>query len=202
MLGAGRPTRGGVSEVVHQSVLFDVASGCRAAQPASYHVALDTMMARRSRHRPEEVAIDGFLLFDTGTYELVTAHIPLDVFWRMKALDILGHVRSENRAKSERPGASPQVGSVWSVEGALEAIATRSNGGERIARDEADPLKADAAKDVLTATPGEEAGTPADKAFRLHVIAVYALDRVAIEAEGPRFIETLHVRDMLPAIGA
>ena len=68
------------------------------------------MMGRRSRHRQDEVAIDGFLLLDTGAYELVTAYIPLDVFWKMKALDILGHVRSENRAKPERPGASPQVG--------------------------------------------------------------------------------------------
>ena len=32
---------------------------CRSAA-ASYHVGLDTMMGRRSRHRPEEVAIDGF----------------------------------------------------------------------------------------------------------------------------------------------
>ena len=67
---------------------------CRRAS-VSYHVALDTMMGSRSRHRPDKVTIDGFLLLDTGEYELVTAHVPLDVFWKMKVLDILGHVRIE-----------------------------------------------------------------------------------------------------------
>jgi hypothetical protein len=83
------------------------------APQASYHVGLDTMMGRRSRHRPEEVAIDGFLLLDTG-----------------------------------------------------------------------------------------DAGDPEQRVFRLQVRAVYSLDRVAIEPNGPRLIETLHVRDMLPAFKA
>jgi hypothetical protein len=56
-------------------------------------------------------------------------------------------------------------------------------------------------EDVVTAPPGgPSAGAPTEKAFRLHVETVYALDRVAIEPAGPRFIETLHVRDMLPEI--
>ena len=97
---------------------------------ASYHVGLDTMMGRRSRHRPEEVAIDGFLLLDTGEYELVTALIPLDVFWKMKALDILGQVRTANRARAARPSAYPDVGSVWLVDGDLELPTTASAGSE------------------------------------------------------------------------
>ena len=79
----------------------------RSPASGSYHVGLDTMMGRRNRHRPEEVAIDGFLLLDTGEYELVTALIPLDVFWKMKALDILGHVRTANRARAGQPAAIP-----------------------------------------------------------------------------------------------
>jgi hypothetical protein len=55
-----------------------------------YHIALDTMMGRRYRRCPEDIVIDGFLLLDTGEYELVTAYVPLDVFWKMKALDIVG----------------------------------------------------------------------------------------------------------------
>jgi hypothetical protein len=160
------------------------------------------MMGRRSRHSPDEVAIEGFLLLDTGTYELVTAFVPLDVFWKMKALDILGHVRTENRARAARPSAQPQVGSVWSVDGELETDAAES-GQERITREAADVhIEARHADDVLTATPGDPAADTRTGAFRLRVHAVYALDRVAIEPAGPRFIETLHVRDMLPAIRA
>jgi hypothetical protein len=40
------------------------------------------------------------------------------------------------------------------------------------------------------------------RVFRLLVRAVYSLDRVAIEPNGPRFIETFHVRDMLPQLKA
>ena len=87
----------------HPSDPLPVPLGRPSSASASYHVGLDTMMGRRSRHRPEEVAIDGFLLLDTGEYELVTAHIPLDVFWKMKALDIVGQVRTANRARAARP---------------------------------------------------------------------------------------------------
>lgn len=188
--------------MVYRRIVSEGASGGRAAGPVSYHVALDTMMGRRSRQRPDEVTIDGFLLLDTGTYELVTAVVPLDVFWKMKALDILGHVRTENRAKAARPRAYPEVGSVWLVEGTLNAIAIGSDGGARLARGPADArVETDASEDVLTAVPGDRAAeAPTEKAFRLRIEAVYALDRVAIEPEGPRFIETLHVRDMLPEL--
>ena len=60
----------------HPSDPTPVPQGRPSSASASYHVGLDTMMGRRSRHRPEEVAIDGFLLLDTGEYELVTAHLP------------------------------------------------------------------------------------------------------------------------------
>ena len=62
--------------VFHPSDPPPVPQGRPSSASASYHVGLDTMMGRRSRHRPEEVAIDGFLLLDTGEYELVTAHHP------------------------------------------------------------------------------------------------------------------------------
>jgi hypothetical protein len=162
---------------------------------ASYHVGLDTMMGRRSRHRPEEVAIDGFLLLDTGEYELVTANVPLEVFWKMKTLDIVGHVRTANRARAAGPSASPQVGSVWLVDGELEAPTTEPV---------CDAAIQAAENDVLT-KPTESApatGAPTEKIFRLHIHAVHSLDRVAIEPEGPRFIETLRVRDMLPELQA
>jgi hypothetical protein len=162
------------------------------------------MMGRRSRHRPEEVAIDGFLLLDTGEYELVTAYVPLEVFWKMKTLDIVGHVRTANRARAARPSASPQVGSVWLVDGELEARRTEPAGnGEAATACDADVQAAE--DDVLTRTPigsASAADAPTQRIFRLHIHAVHALDRVAIEPNGPRFIETLHVRDMLPEFQA
>jgi hypothetical protein len=174
-----------------------------ASAPASYHVALDTMMGRRCRHRPDEVSIDGFLLLDTGDYARATALLPLDVFWKMKALDILGHVRSENRARTASPDDRPEVGSVWAVDGWLEAAAAASDPNGGAARDDAVEAGAGSADEVLASTvdrPDAPSVALDERTFRLHVHAVYALDRVAIEAQGPRFIETLHVRDMLPAI--
>ena len=166
------------------------------------------MMGRRSRHRPEEVAIDGFLLLDTGEYELVTALIPLDVFWKMKALDIVGQVRTANRARAARPSAYPEVGSVWLVDGDLELPTTGSAGSE----EDTQARRADGgaellplADEVLAREPGDQgsgADDPGKRVFRLRVRAVYSLDRVAIEPKGPRFIETLHVRDMLPEFRA
>jgi hypothetical protein len=162
------------------------------------------MMGRRSRHRPEEVSIDGFLLLDTGEYEFVTALIPLGVFWKMKALDILGHVRSANRARAAKPFPSPEVGSVWLVNGELEPPATGETGSEQVAQERC----ADGGVDllpgedkVLARGPGGEESSEersGARVFRLLVRAVYSLDRVALESKGPRFIETLHVRDMLP----
>jgi len=192
------------STVFHPSEPHPVPQERRSSASASYHVGLDTMMGRRSRHRPEEVAIDGFLLLDTGEYELVTALIPLDAFWKMKALDILGQVRTANRARAARPSAYPDVGSVWLVDGDLEVPTSEA------AHNEADrpASRADGATELLPLSDevlasqredrGSAAGAPAERVFRLRVRAVYSLDRVAIEPKGPRFIETLHVRDMLP----
>jgi hypothetical protein len=156
------------------------------------------MLGRRSRLRPEEVAIDGYLLFDTGEYELVTAYIPLEVFWKMKALDVVGHVRSANRA---RLGPAPQVGSVWLVDADLEAPATGpinpSASAETSTAKALAAMRPDA--DGIPAAPGGPGASPPEgKTFRMRVHAVYSLDRVAIEPKGPRFIESLHVRDMLP----
>ena len=274
-----------------------------AGAAISYHVALDTMMGRRSRLRPEDVVIDGFLLLDTGEYELVTAHVPLDVFWKMKALDIVGHVRSTNRARAAHPRSRPQVGSVWLVDADLEAplamqrgraadapvAKTRvTNGGfanalkntvaalddaartmgwrsvihelMRHAAGEPRPIsRSPQGRDVgqiiaevskgarrnplafavgaalagyalslsartpaadkrgacgcqIKTPPGSGRGVtlaseppphaaarPADRVLRMQVRVLHALERVAIERGGPRFIEALHVRDMLPA---
>jgi hypothetical protein len=166
------------------------------------------MMGRRSRRQPEEVTIDGFLLLDTGEYELVTAHIPLDVFWKMKVLDVVGHVRTANRARVARPDTYPQVGSVWLVDAELEAPATGSISNDANAR----AHRADGLIEMLPfedgiplGTPGPEdslAHDPAEKVFRMRVYAVHTLDRVALEPDGPRVIETLHVRDMLPEFRA
>jgi hypothetical protein len=190
--------------VIHRSEPHPVLQGPRSPATASYHVGLDTMMGRRSRHRPEEVTIDGFLLLDTGEYELVTAHVPLEVFWKMKTLDIVGHVRTSNRARAAHPSAFPQVGSVWLVDGELEPPVVDSAGnGETATACDADVQAAKT--DVLIETPSGSApaaDAPTVKVFRLHVHAVHSLDRVAIEPEGPRFIETLRVRDMLPAFSA
>lgn len=123
--------------MVYSRVLSEGTSGGTVAGSVSYHIALDTMMGRRSRHRPDAVTIDGFLLLDTGDYELVAAVVPLDVFWKMKALDILGHVRTENRAKAACSADWPPVGSVWSVEGTLEVVTAGSGGGERVTDDPA-----------------------------------------------------------------
>jgi hypothetical protein len=61
-------------------------------------------------------------------------------------------------------------------------------------------------KDKALARGQEGAETAEDgsgsRVFRLRVRAVYSLDRVALESKGPRFIETLHVRDMLPDFAA
>jgi hypothetical protein len=181
-----------------------IQQGRLSSAAASYHVGLDTMMGRRSRRRPEEVAIDGFLLLDTGEYELVTARIPLDVFWKMKALDILGHVRTANRARAVRPSEYPDVGSVWLVDGALEPPlhGVPDNEVDRLgphADGAVEPFPL--AGEVLARERDGGGSRPeetAERAFRLQVRAVYSLDRVAIELTGPRFIETLHVRDMLP----
>ena len=42
----------------------------------------------------------------------------------MKALDILGQVRTANRARALRPSPYPEVGSVWLVDGDLELPTT------------------------------------------------------------------------------
>ncbi|MCU0971899.1 MAG: hypothetical protein MUF57_08985 [Gammaproteobacteria bacterium] len=178
------------------------ASGNHPAASVGYHVGLDTMMGYRSRHRPEEVGIDGFLLFDTGDYELVTAHVPLDVFWTMKSLDVVGHARTASRARAARQDALPQVGSVWLVDGELEHPVTGPiNSGASTPCTEGRNERLPRDNDVRARTTdrsGSSADDAAEAIFRLRVHAVYALDLVAIEPVGPQIIETLLVCDMLP----
>jgi hypothetical protein len=92
----------------------------RSAEPVSFHVALETMDARRSRELPDEVRILGFVLFDTGDYEPVVALLPLDLFWRMQGMDILAHTRTANRERRARPRRLPLTGSVWQVDAVVE----------------------------------------------------------------------------------
>ena len=80
-------------------------------------------MERRNRLHPEEVTIDGFLLLDTAAYEFVTAHVPLDIFWKMKALDIVGNTRSMNRARVAHSRNIPEIGSIWLVDAVVEEAA-------------------------------------------------------------------------------
>ena len=113
---------------------------------------------------------------------------------------------AQSTASAARPGSDPYpcVGSVWLVDGDLELPTTASAGSEedtqaRRADGEAELLPL--ADDVLAREPegqGSSTNDPGKRVFRLQVRAVYSLDRVAIEPKGPRFIETLHVRDMLP----
>jgi hypothetical protein len=189
--------------VFHRSEPLAVPSRHHASAAASYHVGLDTMMGRRSRHRPDEVTIDGFLLLDTGEYERVIAHVPLEVFWRMKALDVVGHVRTSNQTRAARPHPYPQVGSVWLVDGDLEAPAPgRGSNGANLSAPDGDhqpellPLR-----DAAPTGPAPPTSEPAEKVFRLRIATVHSLDRVALDAGGPRIIETLDVRDMIPALG-
>ena len=172
----------------------------------SYHVGLDTMMGRRSRHRPEEVAIDGFLLLDTGEYELVDGARPA-----RRLLEDEGprHRRTgphrEPGSGSHDPPRIPQVGSVWLVDGDLELPTTASAGSE----EDTHARRAD----VRTRTPSARGRGPRARAGRSRIERGRS-GRAGLPAagsrglfarsgrhrtEGPRaFIETLHVRDMLP----
>lgn len=88
----------------------------RSPEPTSFHVALETMDARRSRDLLDEVRILGFVMFDTGDYEPVVALIPLELFWRMQGMDILAHTRTANRERRARPRRLPLTGSVWQID--------------------------------------------------------------------------------------
>ena len=171
----------------------------RRGSTGSYHVALDTMMGRRSRLRPEEVVIDGFLLLDTGEYQLAIAHMPLEVFWKMKALDIVGHVRTANRARAAHPRPYPEVGSVWLVDADLDRYAPT------VEKSADQDVEGSGAHTASRSSPGTTAGQAGqavasdEPIFRISIRTVHALERVAIERLGPRFIEALHVRELLPA---
>ena len=140
----------------------------RSPEPTSFHVALETMDARRSRDLLDEVRILGFVMFDTGDYEPVVALIPLELFWRMQGMDILAHTRTANRERRARPRRLPLTGSVWQIDALVEG------------------------------SFGKAAGEAPAEPPRLRFHAVHALDRVAIVPRGPRFVETIDMTTMLP----
>ena len=148
---------------------------------ASFHVALDTMDARRLRADPGLVSIPGFLLLDTGDYEPVLALLPLELFWRMQGMDILAHTRAANRARRARPQKLPMSGSVWAVEATLDA-----------------PFKPapDSGRAAAATTASVRQARPLPPCLRVR--EVHALDRVTIERCGPRYIESIDTRMMLP----
>jgi hypothetical protein len=133
---------------------------------SSFHVALDTMDARRLRADPTLVSIPGFALLDTGDYEPVLALLSLHLFWRMQGMDILAHTRAANRDR--RANARRLSGSVWIVDGKLD-----------------EPFKCP--------PQGKRPLPPC-----LRISAIHALDRVAIERGGPRYIESIDTLNMLP----
>ena len=140
----------------------------------SFHVALDTMDARRLRVDPDVVSIPGFVLLDTGDYEPVLALVPLHLFWRMQGMDILAHTRAANRERQARPRRLPVSGSVWIVDAKLDEPfkGRHGNASERAPTSPSVPC--------------------------LRIGAVHALDRVTIEPGGPRYIESIDTRTMLP----
>ena len=150
------------------------------ALSTSFHVALDTADARRLRADPHLVSMPGFVLLDTGDYEPVLALVSLELFWRMQGMDILAHTRTANRERRARPRRLPTSGSVWLVEGTLDA-----NCGPR-----------GPAPQSTSCRP-----TPTEKGRIvpcLKIGDVRALDRVSIERCGPRYIETIDIQTMLP----
>ena len=147
----------------------------------SFHVALDTIEARRLRADPQLVSIPGFLLLDTGDYEPVLALVSLDLFWRMQGMDMLARTRAVSRERRTRPRVLPMSGSVWLVEGKLDA---------------SEPAPGEQATEPKPGGPtARQAHGPSSC---LRVCAVRALDRVSIERRGPRHIETIDIHTMLP----
>jgi hypothetical protein len=160
-----------------ESLASRIASTTPTGQ-ASFHVGFDTLTVRRTLAFPDRVEARGYLLLDNGRYALVTAFTPLDVFWQMKAMDILAMTRQENRWRATMANARPiapaehaYVGSVWVVDGLLTAL----SGAEDRPR---------GARTIRT----------------LHISKLHGLDRVALERKGPRLMESLDVSAMLPAL--
>jgi len=176
MISQGNPPETTSPQESASPPIFAQLRGQVAAGPTSFHVALDTFDARRLRDDPELVNIPGFLLFDTAEYATVCALVPLQIFWRMQGMDILAHTRAANRHRRADTRGPAMSGSVWLVDATLDRAA---------------PAATDAATDP---GPGPSEEAPAN----LRVSALHALDRVAIEPRGPRHIESIDTRAMLP----
>ena len=171
-----RPDAGGLDTLAARLV------GPLDAVRTSFHVALDTMDARRLRADPHLVSMPGFVLLDTGDYEPVLALVSLELFWRMQGMDILALTRAVNRERRARPRRLPISGSIWLVEGTLDANAKHAPGGHATQSESSGP------------TPGEARRL----APCLRICALRALDRVSLERRGPRHIETIDIQTMLP----
>ena len=126
-----RPDAGGLDPLAVRLV------GPVGALSTSFHVALDTMDARRLRADPHLVSIPGFVLLDTGDYEPVLALVSLELFWRMQGMDILAYTRAVNRERRARPRRLPTSGSVWIVEGTLDANSKQAPGDHATQRNAA-----------------------------------------------------------------
>ncbi len=172
--------------------------------------------------------IEGFLLLDTGACTRMVAETPLDLYWKMKALDVAARAGEESRARMLRLGRQPSIGSVWLVDAevlapqgvarAVKAPARRPAQGARphpltvvagvalagqalarLGRAAASP-RCDRAR---AAGPGAAVAedAPAAAPFRLRLCGIHALERVALERSGPRLLDTLDVKSLLPAFG-
>ncbi len=175
MISQGSDSRTSRSPGVRPEALFATLRGHVDALPTSFHVALDTLDARRLRTDPNLVSMPGFLLLDTGQYEPVLGFAPLALFWRMQGMDILAHTRAANRQRRAGPRALTISGSVWLVDGALDPGEPEPTAG----------------------AAGAPAGPP-PRPPSLWITALHALDRVTIEPGGPRHIESIDTRTMLP----
>ena len=140
------------------------------------------MEARRIRADPTLVSIPGFLLLDTGDYEPVLALVALQLFWRMQGMDILAHTRAAPRGRRARPRKLPMSGSVWLVDATLDAAFKPATGGG-----------VEEPRHPWSSTKKARPLPPC-----LRVREVHALDRVTIERGGPRYIESIDIRTMLP----
>lgn len=158
----------------------------RPEGPTGFHVAFDTMQARRGRSDPEQIGVNGYLLLDLGQYRLVTVVVPLPIFWQMKAMDTVAVSRTLNRLHADQakaqagetagPRINPlQIGSVWVVDGVLETRMVKVRATRR-------------------------GGSVRQETFLLHVSRLHALERVVTDPKGPWLMESFDVQEMLPAL--
>ena len=109
-----RPDAGGLDTFAARLV------GPLDALCTSFHVALDTVDARRLRADPHIVSIPGFVLLDTGLRAGACARITRALLANA-GNGHLSYTRTVNRERRARRRRLPTSGSVWLVEGTLDA---------------------------------------------------------------------------------